>query len=103
MKKALSKASMTESESQAVRQTMKQGVTYVQPLSVSIAKTSLEHNIPYVVVLDVQPSKPKRKLERLVEVVTTKTKRVKQQVIELGKRQKKLLTIVAYSEEEEAK
>ena len=42
MKKALSEAGMIESESEAVRQTMKQGVLNIQPLSVSIAKTSSE-------------------------------------------------------------
>ena len=52
-----------------------------------------------------QPSKPKRKFERLVEVVTTKTKRVKQQATRLGKRQKtncwQLLSLVKEEGEEE--
>ena len=43
----------------------------------------------------------KRKFERLLEVVITKTKRVKQQATRPGKRQKTLLTIVESSEEEE--
>lgn len=42
MKKYLTKVGMKESESQVVRQTMKKDIMYVQPLSVSIAKTYLE-------------------------------------------------------------
>ena len=49
----------------------------------------------------VQPSEPKIKFERLVEAVTIKTKRVKQQAIKQGKRQKTLLKIVESSDEEE--
>ena len=40
---------------------MKKGIVYVQPLSVSIDKTSSDQRIPYVAVLDVQPSEWKRK------------------------------------------
>ena len=101
MKKSLSEAGMTESESQVVRKTIKQGIIYVQTLSVSITKTYLEQRIPYVVVLDVQPSELKRKSEILVEAMTKKKKRVNQQSTRLGKRQNKLLTIVESSEEEE--
>ena len=71
MKKALSEVNMTESESQVVRQTMKQGILNVQILSVSIVETSSEESIPYAEISNVQPSEPKRKSERLVEVVTT--------------------------------
>ena len=77
MKKALFEVGMTKSEFEAVRKTMKQGVLNIQPLSVLVAKTTLEQSIPYVVVFDVHPSEHKRKSERLVEVVSTKTKIVK--------------------------
>ena len=76
-------------------------MTYVQALSMSIMQTSSKHSIPYAIVLDVQQSEPKRKSKILVEVMTTKTKRVKQQATRIGKRQKRLLTIVESSEEEE--
>ena len=66
MKKALSKAEMIGRESKAIRQTMKQGILNIQPLSVSIVETSLEERFPYAVVLDGQPSEPKIKSERLV-------------------------------------
>ena len=101
MKKALSEVSMTESESQAVRQTIKQGRMYVQPLSVSISKTSLEKIIPYTIVSNVRPSEPRRKSKRLVEAMTTKTKRVKQQGTGPGKMQKTSLKIVETNDEEE--
>ena len=52
-------------------------------------------------MLDIKISELKRKSKRLVEVVTTKTKRVKQQATRLGKRQKTFLTIVESNEEEE--
>ena len=89
---------------------MKQGILNVQPLLVSIVEKYLEQSIPYGTTSDVQASEPKRKYERLVKVVTTKTKRVKQQATSnnqqatrLGKRQKTFLKIVESSEEEEAK
>ena len=74
MKKALSQASMTEDESQEVRETMKQGVLNIQPLSVLVAKKTLEQSIPYAAVTSVPPSEPKRKY-----------KRVKHQATRLGK------------------
>lgn len=101
MKKALSEAGMTESESKAARQTMKQGILNIQPLSIFIAEKSSEQSIPYVTMSDVQPSESKRKSKRLVEVVTTKTKRVKQQATRPSKRKKTLLIIVESSDEEE--
>ena len=55
MKKALSKARMTQSESEAIRKIMEQGILNIQALLVSIAKTSSEQSILYVAVLDVQP------------------------------------------------
>lgn len=103
VKKALTQAGMTKSESQAVKKTMKQGIMNVQPLLVSIVETYLEQSIPYAAVSDVQPSEPKRKSERLVEVVTTKTKRVKQQATRPKKRQKTLLTIIESSEQQQEK
>ena len=60
MKKALSEARMTKSESKAVRQTIKQGVLNIQPLSVLVAEKNSGQSIPYVVVFDVQPSEHKR-------------------------------------------
>ena len=78
MKKALSEARMSESEFEATRQTLKQGVLNIQPLSVSIAETTSGQSIPYVVVSNVQLSEHKQKSKGLVEAVTTKTKRVKQ-------------------------
>ena len=41
MKKALSKASMNEDESQEVKETMKKGVLNIQPLLVSVVETTL--------------------------------------------------------------
>ena len=78
MKKDLSEADMTESESQVVRKTMKKGILNVKTLSVYVAETSLEQRISYAAISDVQPSEAKRKFERLVEAMTTKIKRVKQ-------------------------
>ena len=75
MKKDLPEADMTESKSQMVRKTMKQGILNVQPLLVYVAKKSSEKSIPYAVVSDVQPSDPKRKFERSMEAMTTKTKK----------------------------
>ena len=66
---------------------MKQGVLNTQPLSVSTLETILEQSIPFV---GMPPSEPKRK-----------SKRVKQQAIGPGKRQKTLLTIEFNEEEEE--
>ena len=43
----------------------------------------------------------KRKSKRLVEAMTTKAKRVKQQAIRPGKRKKSLLTIMELSKEQE--
>lgn len=72
LKKTLIEANMSESELQAVRQTIselnqigKQGVMYVTPLSigkasgVSIVEASIEKIIPYVGVSADQPSEPK--------------------------------------------
>lgn len=78
MKKALSEARVIESESKAVRWTVKKGVLNIQPLLVSFVETYLEQSIPYATVFDSHPSKQKIKFERLVEVVSIKTKRVKQ-------------------------
>ena len=85
MKKALSKAGMTESEFEAVRKIMKQGILNIQPLSIFFVETSLEKSSPCVAVLDVQPSKLKRKFERLVEAVTTKTKGSSNKPLDQGK------------------
>ena len=73
----------------------------MQPFSVSIVETSSEQSIPYAIIFDVRPSELKRKSERLVEVVTTKTKRLKQQATRPSKRQKTLLIIVESSDEGE--
>ena len=48
-----------------------------QGSDVSIAVTPIEQSIPYATVLAKKPSEPKRKSERLVEVETHKSKRVK--------------------------
>ena len=56
MKKALSKAGMTESEFEVVRETMQQVVLNIQPLSVSITETTSGQSIPYAIVSDVHPS-----------------------------------------------
>lgn len=80
---------------------------YVPPLSVgqasdvSIAVTHIEKNIPYVVVSAEKPREPKRKSEKLVEVETHKSKRVKKQAARIEKRKETLLTIVDSNEEEE--
>ena len=44
---------MIESESEAIRQMVKQGILNIQPLLVSIVETSSEHNIMYAIVSDV--------------------------------------------------
>ena len=48
-----------------------------------------------------QPSASEKKLDRLVEAVTTKIKSVKQQATGQGKRQKTLFSIVESSDKEE--
>lgn len=96
MKKELSKVGMTKSESEVVRQTMKQGLLNIQPFSIS-----LEQSGPYIVVSDVQLSETKRQFERLVEAIITKTKRIKQQATRPSKRQKTFLTIFQSSDDEE--
>ena len=57
---------------------MKQGILNIQLFPLLVTETSLKLSILYVAVSDVQPSELKRKSERLVEAVSTKTKRVKQ-------------------------
>ena len=91
---------MTKSESQVVRQIMKQRIMYEKPLlvrqpsGVSIVGIASEQSIRYVATSSKQKSELKRKYERLVEAMTSKTKRVNQQDTGLGKRKKTLLTIV---------
>lgn len=83
---------------------------YVPPLSgkhtpeISVVATSTEQNVPYATVSAEKPSKSKRKLERLVEVETKKSKRVKQLSIgpSRGKKKETLLTIDSSSEEEKS-
>lgn len=101
MKKALSEVGMSKSESKAIRQTMKQGILNIQPFLVSVAEISSEQSILYATMSDVQPSKQKNKSERLVEAVSTKIKRVKQQATGPRKIQKILLTIESSDEEDE--
>lgn len=115
MKKVLIEAYMTEEESQAIKQTISsmrlvddQGVMSVPPLVVEktlevtiVAPT--EQTIPLSAISKVQPSKSKRKSEKLVEVETSTSKRVKQ--LSTGQRKKKrkpLLTIDSSSEEEQS-
>ena len=80
---------------------------YVQPLSVgqpsgmSTIETPSEQSIQYVAVLVEQPCEPMRKYERLVEVVTTKTKRVEQKATRQRKIQKSLMIIMESNKEEE--
>ena len=53
MKKALSEANKSESESKAVKKTMKQGILNIQPFSINVVETSLKKRIPYAEVSDV--------------------------------------------------
>jgi hypothetical protein len=114
MKNAFRKASLIENESQAVKKTIsklghvgEQGVMYVPPLAVehafgvSVATTPTEKNVPYATVSIGKPSEHKRKSERLVEVETHKSKRVKQLATRPGRSKKSLLTIDNSSEEEQ--
>ena len=91
MKKELSEAKMIESESKAVSQIMKQDILNIQHLLVSNAKTLLEQRIPYTIVFNIQPSEQKIKLERLIEAVSTKKKRVKQLATGPSKRQENIV------------
>ena len=99
MKKALYEARMIESEFEAVRQTLKQGVLNIQPLSILVAETTWGQSIPYAIVSDVQPSEHKIQLERLVEAMPIKAKRVKQISLGPGKKKKELLIIDSSSDE----